>query len=221
VAIVLVVGISLGYSWWEGRVEQRLGEAFDIFNAKVSQTPPTNAAERSYKTEDQKYRAALQAYRRVSTSWLYKFTGYNKTARYYEALCQLHLNPSEGQKALERLAQGGSMMARLAKLALAEHLLTKGESARADTLYRELIADPGQLPKPQLQLGLARALELQGKKSDAVALYLEVAKERAQEQEKTEAVARLADIDPKALDQLPAESPASTPRDVLARYKKK
>ncbi|MBI3951676.1 MAG: hypothetical protein HY314_14595 [Acidobacteria bacterium] len=221
VIIVLAVGSSLGYSYWKGTAEKRLGEALDILNARVTDTPPTNAIERTYNTEEEKYRAAVDAFKRVSTVWYYKFTDYSRTAKYYEGACQLHLNPSEGQAMLERLAQGNSMTARLARLALVEHFIANGDAARAETLYRQLVDDPGPLPKPQLQLGLARALELQGKKSDAINLYLQIAKERAEEQERTEAVARLVDLDPKALDQLPEKPASSTPPDALARYKKK
>lgn len=218
--ILLVVGSSLGYSLWTGTAESRLAQAYDIFSAEVSETPPANATGRTYKSEEEKYQAALAAYSRVSDRWYYKYSDYGDLARYHKALCQLHLKASEGQASLEGLAQGDSMTARLARLALAEHFVAQGDGARAEALYRQLLQEPGQLPKPRLQLGLARALELQGKKADAISLYVEVAKERAQDQEGPEAVSRLAELDPKALDQVPTESP-STPRDALARYKKK
>jgi len=218
--IVLLSASGLGYSLWKGAAQTHLARAFDLFNADVTETPPASPAVRTYKTEEEKYRAALEAYQRVSDRWYYKYSGYGETASYYKALCQLHLKPSEGQALLERLAQGHSMTARLARLALAQHVIAQGDGARAETLYRQLIQEPGQLPKPHLQLGLARALELQGKKADAVNLYVEIAKERAQELEGSEAVNRLAVLDPKALDQLPT-NPRSPARDALSRYTKK
>lgn len=218
--LVFLIGGGLGYSLWRGTAERRLAQAYDIFTAEVSQEPPTNATGRVYKTETEKYQAALEAYSRVSDRWYYKYSDYGDIARYHKALCQLHLNAAEGRASLERLAHGDTVIARLARLALAEHFLAQGEGARAEALYRQLVQEPGQLPQPRLQLGLARALQMQGKKAEAVNLYLKVAKERTQDPERSEAISQLADLDPKALDQLPQEPP-SAPRDALARYKKK
>lgn len=219
VAFVLIVAIA--YSWWSARAERRLGEASDIFNAEVTTTPPASAAARTFKTDEDKYRAALEAYRRVSTSWLYRWTDYGAMAKYYEAVCQLHLNPTEGQTALEMLAKENSLTGRLARIALAEHAVAKNEFSRAESLYKQLVDDPGPLPKPQLQLGLARTLELQGKNAEAVALYVQVAKERLEEPEKAEAVARIAALDPAALDQVPTPAPPEKPPTALDKYTKK
>jgi predicted negative regulator of RcsB-dependent stress response len=220
-AILLIIVVTVGYNWWSARAERRLGEASDVFNAEVTATPPANAATRTFKTDEEKYRAAMEAYRRVSTSSLYSWTDYGDTAKYYEAVCQLHLNPTEGQSALENLAKDNSLTARLARVALAEHAIAKNDFGKAESLYKQLVDDPGPLPKPQLQLGLARTMELQGKKSEAVALYVQVAKDRLQEPEKAEAVARIAAIDPKALDQVPTPKPPEKPPSALDKYTKK
>lgn len=219
VAIIVIFAGILGYSYWDRTAERRLAEAFDIFNAEVTETPAPTTRGRTYRTDQEKYRAALEAYKRVAEKWYYRFSDDGKTAKYYEAVCQLHLNSPEGQASLERLAEGSSMTARLARLALAEHAITEGDAARAETLYRQLVGDAGPLPKPQLQLGLARALEAQGKKPEAVALYVEIAKERSKEMEGSEAIARLANLDPAALDQVPSPPP-SAQRNALSRYKK-
>jgi tetratricopeptide (TPR) repeat protein len=219
--IAVIVVTTSSYVLWKGRAERRLAEAYDIFSAEVTENPPANATARTFKTEPEKYWAALEAYRRVSTSSLYGFSDYDERAEYYEAVCRLRLNQPEGQTMLEALAKDGSTTGHLARLALAEHFVSRGEPARAETLYRELVNDPGQLPKPQLQLGLARALALQGKKSEAVNLYLEVARQWAEQPERTEAIARLTELDPSALDQLPTGPASATPRDALAKYKKK
>jgi tetratricopeptide (TPR) repeat protein len=220
-AIVLVVGSALGYSFWKGAAEQRLGQAFDIFNAQVGEEPPAGSLQRYYRTEEEKYRLALEAYQRVSNSWVYRFSDYAEAAEYYAAVCQLHLKPEEGQATLERIANDRSMTARLARLALAEHLLAKGDGARAESFYRRLLDDPGDFPKTKLQLELARALAIQGKKQDAINLYLQIAQENKKDPIAREALTQLAKLDPAALDKAPSEEDMQGETDVLAKYKKK
>jgi len=218
--VLLAVGVG-GYSVWKMSAEKRLARAFDLFNAPVGETSATNSQlQPHFKTEEQKYRAALQAYKRVSDAWYYSFSEYGEQARYYVALCQLHLNAPEGEKLLEELAKGDTVTARLAQVALAEHFIASGEPARARELYRALVKDPGPLPAAQVKLALARALALEGKKEEAVALYVEVAKAEAQKPDGQEAILRLAELDPAALDEIP-QSSSTPPPDALARYRKK
>jgi predicted negative regulator of RcsB-dependent stress response len=217
--IAAILVIVFGYSYWERTAERRLATAFDIFNAQVSDTPPADTSQRHYTTEDEKYRAALDAFKRVSDPWYYSLTDYAGTAAYYVAVCQIHVKPEEGKAALEKLANGSSTTARLARLALAEHLLTTGDAAGA--LYQRLVDDPGDLPKARLQLELARALAAQQKKQEAVNLYLQIIREHKKEPIAREALTRLARLEPAALDQAPPEEEMQADTDVLARYKKK
>jgi tetratricopeptide (TPR) repeat protein len=221
--IVLVIGSIIGYSFWTDAAEERLGNAFDIFNAQVTEEPPADTNQRTYKKEEDKYRAALEAYRRVSEPWYWRLTDYADTAKYFAAVCQLHLasEESQGKAQLEQMVDDDSTTGRLARVALAEYLLTKGDGAGAEKYYRQLVESPGDLPKPRLQLELARALEAQGKKQDAVNLYLQVARDNKKEPIAREAVTRLAALDPAALDQAPSEDEMQGETDVLAKYKKK
>ncbi|RMG55860.1 MAG: hypothetical protein D6723_01805 [Acidobacteria bacterium] len=220
ILVLLAAGIG-GYSLWKTTAEKRLARAFDLFNAPVGETSATNSQlQPRFKTEEQKYRAALQAYKRVSDAWYYRFSDYGEQAQYYVALCQLHLDAPKGEKLLEELAKGDTVTARLARVALAEHFIAKGEPARARELYEALVKDPGPLPLARVKLALARALALEGKKDDAVALYVEVAKAEAQKPDGREAILRLAELDPAALDEIPQEA-STPPPDALARYQKK
>ncbi len=196
--LVLVIGTIAVTAHRQERAEKALAEAYEIFTAEVTSSP-SDPSRRTYSSEEQKYREAVDAFSQLART----YPSYRDLAEYYAALCKLHLNPSEGRSALERLAEGKGQTARLARLAVAEHLLATGEAASAETHYRRLLEDPGELPEAPLKLGLARALESQGKKTDAVELYVKIATEyRTQDAGRT-ARERLADLDPAALERVP------------------
>jgi tetratricopeptide (TPR) repeat protein len=200
--LVLVTGTALFTTSRREGAEKALAEAYEIFTAEVTSTSSSSdPTRRTYSSEEQKYREALEAFTRLAQ----KYPSYRDVAEYYAALCKLHLNRSEGARDLERLAQGKGETARLARLALAEHLLASGDPAGAERQYRQLLEDPGELPQAPLKLGLARALEFQGKKVEAVELYVKIATDyRAQDAGRT-ARERLAALDPSALERVPEE----------------
>lgn len=203
--LALALGTAVFTAHRRESAEKALAEAFEIFTAEVA-TTPSDSTRRTYPSEEQKYREALDAFTRLA----HKYSRYRELAEYYAALCKLHLGQSEGKRDLERLAQGKGRTARLARLALAEHLLAMNDPAGAEAHYRRLLEDPGELPEAALKLGLARALELQGKTSDAVALYVKIATEyRTQEAGRT-ARERLAALDPLALERVPQEETTSS-----------
>ncbi len=203
--LVLVLGTLLFTAYRRESAEKALAEAYEIFTAEVTSTP-SDSTRRTYASEEQKYREALDAFTRLAQ----KHPSHRELAQYYAALCKLHLRQSEGKRDLEQLAEGEGRTARLARLALAEHLLVTDDPTGAERHYRRLLEDPGELPEAVLKLGLARALELQGKRSDAIDLYVKIAAEyRTQDAGRT-ARERLAALDPLALERVPQEEPASS-----------
>jgi len=198
--LVLVLGTMLFTAYRRESAEKTLAEAYEIFTAEVTSTP-SDSTRRTYASEEQKYREALQAFTRLAQ----KHPSSRELAEYYAALCKLHLRQPEGKRDLERLAEGKGRTARLARLALAEHLLATNDPTGAERHYRRLLEDPDELPQAPLKLGLARALELQGKRSDAIDLYVKIATEyRTQDAGRT-ARERLATLDPVALERVPQE----------------
>ncbi len=205
--LLLILGTLLFRASQRENAEKALAEAYEIFTAEVtSSSPPSDPTHRTYSSEEQKYREALNAFSRVAQ----KYSRYRELANYYAALCQLHLNPSEGRRALEQLAQGKAEIARLARLALAEHLLASGDPAGAEKHYRHLLGDLGELPEASVRLGLARALELQQKKAEAVQLYVKIATDFRTQEAGRAARERLALLDPLALEKVPEEAAASS-----------
>lgn len=196
--LALVIGTVAVTAYRQERAEKALAEAYEIFTAEVTSSP-ADPGRRTYTSEEQKYRDARDAFSRLART----YPSYRELAEYYAALCQLRLNPSEGQADLERLAEGKGHTARLARLAVAEHLLATGKAASAEKHYRRLLEDPGELPEAPLKLGLARALEVQGKKADAIELYVKIATEYRTHDAGRTARERLADLDPAALERVP------------------
>jgi len=203
--LALALGTVLFTAYRRENAEKALAEAYEIFTAEVTSTP-SDSTRRTYASEEQKYREALEAFTRLAQ----KHPSYRELAEYYAALCKLHLRQPDGRRDLERLAEGKGRTAQLARLALAEHLLAADDPAGAEKHYRRLLEDPGELPEATLKLGLARALELQGKKSEAVELYVKIATDyRTQDAGRT-ARERLADLDPIALERVSPEETASS-----------
>lgn len=196
--LVLAIGTVVVTAYRRERAEKALAEAYEIFTAEVTSSP-SDPSRRTYSSEERKYRDAADAFSRLAQT----YPSYRDLAEYYAALCKLRFNPSEGQSDLERLAEGKGQTARLARLAVAEYLLATGAAASAEKHYRRLLEDPGELPEAPLKLGLARALEVQGKKTDAVELYVKIATEYRTHDAGRTARERLADLDPAALERVP------------------
>ncbi|MCS6816006.1 MAG: hypothetical protein N0A16_04660 [Blastocatellia bacterium] len=203
--LVLVLGTVLFTAYRREGAEKAWAEAYEIFTAEVTSTP-SDSLRRTYASEEQKYREALDAFTRLAQ----KHPSYRALAEYYAALCKLHLRQPEGKADLERLAEGKGQTARLARLALAEHLLATGDPAGAEKHYRRLLEDPGELPEAVLKLDLARSLELQGKTSEAVDLYVKIATDYRTEEVGRTARERLATLDPIALERVPQEETTSS-----------
>ncbi len=222
IAILAVLGlILLAESRREVRAARKMAEAVEIFNADVGTTAPVDPTRKHFPSEEEKYKAALASFQSLSSKWYYYFIEGRDLARYYAAVCQLHLDASKGQEELKKFSGGRSSTARLASLALAESYAASGRFAESESLYRKLVNDPGELPKPPIELALARVLQYQGKTSDAVELCVRIATENRSEEIGRQAAEQLAQFEPSALERLPPENTARPPTDRLAKYKKK
>ncbi len=220
-AVVLLAGAYLGNSVLQSRAERSLSNALGIINADVGTTPSADPSRKHFATDEERYKAALDAFRPLATKWYYALSGHRDLARYYFAISQLHLDPAAGQTALEKIAESGSSANRMAKFSLAEHYGATGKYQEAEARYRNLAQDPGDLPKSPIQLALARTLNFEGKKSEAVELYVKLATDYRTEEDGRQAIEALASLDPAALDRVPPEPKLRPDTDRLAKYRKK
>lgn len=218
---LVIAGIYLGIHYWEARAARNLANAIEIINAEVGSTPSADPSRRHYATDDEKYNAALVAFRPLASKWYDRFSGRRDLARYYVAISQLHLDPAAGQAELRKIADSSLSEKRMARLSLAESYAATDRFDEAGALYQQLVQDPGDLPRAPIQLAWARTLSHAGKKTEAVDLYLKIATENRSEENGRQAIEQLALLDPAALDRVPPEPKAQGETDRLAKYKKK
>jgi predicted negative regulator of RcsB-dependent stress response len=134
-----------------------MGEALRIFDARIRAAgEPTQPGEITYVDEKNKYEDAAKKFTGVADS--YSRTRPGQQARYFDALCQIHLGRDAAAEAeLTKLSDSGNDdVASLAKFQLASLDVKNGKSAQAIPLYQSLIANPTVLePKPLVMLALA------------------------------------------------------------------
>lgn len=220
VLVLLLAAVYGGNGLLQSRVEKNLATALGMINGDVGVAPSADPSRKHYTTQEEKYKAALDAFLPLATKWYYALSGRRDLAQYYVAVCRLHLDPAAGEAELKSLAEKKSSPGRLAKLSLAEHNLSAGKFSEAAALYRNLAEDPGEIPKGEVNLMLAKALAFDGKKAEAVDLYAKIATENRTGEDGRQAVNELALLDPAALDRVPPEPKAQPDTDRLAKYKK-
>jgi hypothetical protein len=201
--IVITVGYFVFASYNQANAERAYADAYEIFSAEVTQTPSAQPARRTYPNEEQKYRDALEAFTRLAND----YGTYREIAGFYAAVCKVHLKQPEGKTDLERLANGKSSTAKMALVALADQSLAAGDYAGAEKQFRQALETPGELPEAAIRLGLAQSLEFQGKKQEAVEMYLKLATDYRSKDEGREAIDRLTLLDPASLEKVPPEKP--------------
>lgn len=148
-----------------------MGEAIRTFSARIRAAgEPTQPGEVTYVDEKNKYEDAAKKFTAIADS--YSRTRPGQQARYFDALCQIHLShDAQAEAELTKLADSGSEdVASLAKFQLAALDVKNGKAAQAIPLYQSLIANPTVLePKPLVMLALA---EVYSKTSPAEATKL-------------------------------------------------
>lgn len=147
--VVAVVVAALGYGVWSymgaKRAERQLalGEAMGIAQATTSRTT----------SEEKK---VVDAFAKVSNS--YAGTKEGNLALYMLAMLDIERGDmAAGEKKLKDVMAGDKEPASLAKFTMAELLQGQGKTSEAETILRDLIANPSyMMPAEQATLQLAR-----------------------------------------------------------------
>jgi hypothetical protein len=160
VAIVIVVSV-LGWRYYAqhqtASASAAMGDALRTFTARIRTVgEPTQPGEITYVDEKNKYEDASKKFQGIADS--YSRTKPGQQARYFDALCQIHLGrDAQAEAELTKLSDSGSEdVSSLAKFQLATLDVKNGKASQAIPLYQALIANPTVLePKPLVMLALA------------------------------------------------------------------
>lgn len=206
-AIALVALVSWFFSSRAKNAAESMARAMAVRQARVQNPLPSLApGDVAYTTEDEKHRAAYQAFTQAAN----EYPSYNgDTARYFAAIHQLHFEADKAEAALKELAQKDSGTGAQARMALAQRYEAVGKNDDAIAEYQKLKTKPGPIPLALIDLSMARVYETMGKTKEAVDLYFAIAsnKDLRSAEVGQAAVNRLTAIAPEKVDQLPPPAP--------------
>jgi len=209
IAAGLIAIGALGWWFFSSRAKnaaESMARAMATHRAIVQNPLPSIPGQVAFTTEDEKHRAAYQAFTQAAN----EYPSYNgDTARYFAAVHQLYFEPDKAEATLKELAQKGSEVGAQARMALAQRYEAVGKNDDAIAEYQKLKAAPGQIPPALIDLSMARVYETMGKTKEAVDLYFAIAnnKDLRSSDVGEAAVDRLAAIAPEKVDQLPPLEP--------------
>lgn len=169
-AVVLGLVIWIIYSW-SGRsnaeAQTALGKAIETSQAQISITPPlAGSTQKTFTSQKERADASIAEFQAVVD----KFGGaVGEKAKYFVASNKLIADRPAGIKELESLSATSGEVGSLSKFALAQTRVEDGKADDAIKLYQELAAssDP-VVAKETVQWELAKLLEKQGRKQEAV-----------------------------------------------------
>jgi hypothetical protein len=206
-AIALVALVWWFFSNRANNAAELMARAIAVRQARVQNPLPNLATgEVAFTTEDEKHRAAYQAFTQAAT----EYPSYNgDTARYFAAVHQLHFEADKAEATLKEIAQKDSDTGSQARMALAQRYEAAGKNDDAIAEYQKLKTRPGPVPSALIDLSMARVYEAMGKTKEAVDLYFAIASNKdLRGDEIGEAAAdRLAALAPEKVDQLPPPEP--------------
>lgn len=180
VGALAILGILIGIFYvWNSRsnatAQTALGKAIETSQAKISTSPaPAGSTEKTFKTEKERADAAIAEFQTIVD----KFGGAaGEKARYFIAVTRISIDRPAAIAELQGLAASSGAVGKLSKYALAQAQAGDGKFDEAAALYQELagMSDP-IIPKDRIEFELAGIYEKQGKKTEAVDIYFNIAK---------------------------------------------
>jgi predicted negative regulator of RcsB-dependent stress response len=180
--VAVAVGLYFGLDYLdtrEMRAQQQLGKGIDFYHARVDGSalddPYGKGPTPLFRTHTARYEAAAKEFQSVISQ--YGSSKLAVLARYYLGLTQLRLGKNEEAVRLLEAVRNNSKdrtVGYLARKVLAKHQLDTGNYKGAQELLQGMIKDPQcDLPREDLRVDLARALEAQGKREDALKVLRE------------------------------------------------
>lgn len=160
--VVIVVALAVfGWRYYAqhqtAQASAGMGEALRTYTARIRTVgEPTQPGEITYVDEKNKYEDAAKKFTDLANA--YPRTKPGQQARYFDALCQIHLGrDAQAEAELTKLADSGNDdVASLAKFQLASLDVKNGKTSQAIPLYQALMANPTVLiSKPVTMLALA------------------------------------------------------------------
>jgi len=200
-AIAFVLVAVFGWRFWSAQQAQKASVAFEAamktYEARLrAPGEPEEPGEVTFVVEKLKYQDARKKFDAVAAG--YSLTQQGTMARYYSALCSIHLDETDKAGAeLRSLAGGGNAeVASLAKLSLADMAAQAGKTDDAAKILADLIDHPTVLvPKARAQMVLA-GLYRKSKPAEAAKLYEQVKKDYPDTPLSEEADRRLSEMGP-------------------------
>src|SRR5262245_12605017 len=212
-SIIAAGAIALvALAWWffsnrANNAAELMARAMAVRQARVQNPLPNlSPGEVAFTTEDEKNRAASQAFTHAAT----EYPSYNgDTARYFAAVHQLHFDADKAEATLREIAQKDSDTGSQARMALAQRYEAAGKNDDAIAEYQKLKTRPGPVPPALIDLSMARVYEAMGKTKEAVDIYFAIASNNdlRSDQVGEAAIDRLAALAPEKVDQLPPPEP--------------
>lgn len=151
-ALAVIGGIWAYLSYQKSQRRNDLAQAMTVVNAQVG---PANDFAKTYPTEDAKNQAAMKALSDVVAKDGSSNEG--MVALYYFATLKAKKDQAGAEGDLKRVADSGSDVAPLAKIALAQLYMGENKVAPAQDLLRSIINSPTELvSKAQAQILLAQ-----------------------------------------------------------------
>ncbi len=224
IAAIVVLGILVTlFLNWNRRAssagQTALGKAIEISQARISETgTPAGSTAKTYKTEKERGEAAIAEFQSVAD----KFGGdIAEKAKYFIAVNKLDVDRPAAIQEIEALAGKGGDIGKMAQFALAQVRVNDNKLDEALSIFQELAKmDDPIVAKDTLNFEIAKILEKQGKKTEAVDIYFNIAKAAAEAkdmdgkavtptQTATDAKEKLTQLDPERAKQIPEPTPES------------
>ena len=174
VALLVVIGGLIGWSFRSSAADNALGAAMDVYNTPLAM-PGEPAQSGVYNTAAERAKAANAKFMAVADQYGWMKQG--KMARYFAGITDQELGQN-AQAETELKAVAGSWnrnLGNLAKVALAGLYHQTGRDSQAIDLYNQIIAKPSTtVPVSAAQLDLADLYAAEGKRDQARALWAKV-----------------------------------------------
>jgi hypothetical protein len=222
--VVLGIIVWIIYAWSgksNAQAQAALGKAIDVAETRVSDQPvPAGSTEKVFKTERERAEAAVAEFDKVAE----KFGGdIGEKAKYFAASNRLSLDRTAAVTAFEELSKSSGDVGKLSKFALAQTKAEDGKTDEAIALYQELAAMPDPIvSKDTVNFELAKLLEKQGKKQEAVDVLFTLVKAASEVKDQDgkavplsptaeNAKSKLKELDPEKAKEIPEPAPETPP----------